>query len=99
MKKWFFTMLILGAIFLLATCTGGQPSPTPVDQLDIIRTSAASTIEAMTTSIVATEMAAQTATSQAVMLATPTPQPVEPSPEPNPMETQNPTSEIGRAHV
>ena len=93
MKKWFFTMLILGALCLLAACTGGQPSPTPVDQLDIIRTSAASTIEAMTTSIVATEKGAQTATSQAVMLATPTPQPVEPTPEPNPMETQNPTSE------
>lgn len=93
MKKLFVVMVILGAVCLLAACTSGQTSPTPVDQLDLIRTSAASTIEAMTTSIVATDMAAQTATSQAVLLATPTPQPIEPTTTPLSVETQNPTSE------
>lgn len=93
MKRWFVVVLILGVLCLLAGCTGGQTSPTPVDQLDIIRTSAASTIEAMTTSIVATEMSAQTATSQAVLLASPTFQPLETTPSSNPIETENPTAE------
>lgn len=92
MKKWFAYILILGLISLLAACNGVQPSPTPVDQLDIIRTAAASTIEAMTTSIVATDMAAQVATSQAFLVETPTAQPVEATPSTPPAETQNPTS-------
>ena len=92
MKKWFAYILILGLICLLAACNGVQPSPTPVEQLDIIRTAAASTIEAMTTSIVATDMAAQTATSQAFLVETPTAQPVEATPSTPPAETQNPTS-------
>ena len=93
MKKRFTYTLILGVFCLLAACTSGQPSPTPVDQLDIIRTAAASTIEAMTTSIVATDMAAQTATSQAALLETATPQTVESTPNVSPTETLNPTPE------
>lgn len=93
MKKWFAGVLMFGMVWLLTACTGGQPSPTPVDQLDLIRTSAASTIEAMTTSIVATEMAAQTATSQVEVLATATPLPIQPSQSPLSTETQSPTSE------
>lgn len=93
MKKWFGTILILGVALVLAACNGVQPSPTPVDQLDIIRTAAASTIEAMTTSIVATEMAAQTATSQAFLAETPTAKPIEATPSISPVETQSPTIE------
>ena len=91
MNKWFANLIILGSICLLTACTGIQPSPTPADQLDVIRTSAASTIQAMTTSIVATDMAAQAATSQAALLTTPTPLLPEPTSSPIPIETQNPT--------
>lgn len=92
MKKWFGTILILGVALVLAACNGVQASPTPVDQLDIIRTAAASTIEAMTTSIVATEMAAQTATSQAFLAETPTDKPIEATPSISPSETQSLTA-------
>ncbi len=93
MKKWFVGVFMVGMLCLLAACTTGQPIATPVDQLDIIRTSAASTIEAMTTSIVATDMVAQTATAQAVVFSTPTPQLIEPSSSPLPIVTQNVTEE------
>lgn len=90
MKKRMLVTLF-GMMCLLAACASGQPSPNPVDQLDIIRTSAASTIEAMTTSIVATDMAERTATSLSVALATPTSRPIEVIPSLPPLATQDST--------
>ncbi|MDD2522981.1 MAG: NBR1-Ig-like domain-containing protein [Anaerolineaceae bacterium] len=92
MKKKFTGVLILGMVCLLAACTSTQVSPTPIDQIEFIRTSSASTIEAMTTAIVATDLAAQTATSLAAPAETPTLQPIEPTPSPMPTETAFPTS-------
>ncbi|MEL7625601.1 MAG: NBR1-Ig-like domain-containing protein [Anaerolineaceae bacterium] len=92
MKKRFAHNLVLGVVMLLTACTSTQVSPTPVDQLDLIRTSAASTIQAMTTSIVATDLANQTMTSLAPSLETPTPQPIETTPSMLPVETREATN-------
>lgn len=87
MKKQLL-ICMAGALFLLSACYRSVPPP-PSDQLDQIRTAAARTVEAMTTAIVSTEQAAQTATALTIPLDPATPQsPVSPT------ETLPPLSEL-----
>ena len=77
MKNKIIAITLIGVLILLVGCT--SPSqPTPSDQLDQIRTAAARTVEAMTTAIVATDQAAQTATALFVPAETQSP-PEEPT--------------------
>ena len=93
MKSWFKIFLILVAVSLLSACSSATPSPTPVDQSEQIHTAAAMTIEAMSTSIVATDWAASTATMLAQPQATPTPTiPIEPVLSPTPEPSQPPAA-------
>jgi len=91
MKRTIAIIFTFGVTALLSACTSAQPSPTSMDQLDLIRTAAARTVEAMTTEIVATDQAGQTATAISLPLFTDTPEPTllpenpaAPSVEPNP---------------
>ena len=94
MKRTTAIIFTFGVTALLSACASTQPSPTPVDQLDLIRTAAARTVEAMTTEIVATDQAAQTATFYSLPAPTATAEmtntpeiPIEPTPQPVPEQT------------
>lgn len=86
MKKYFVSITLLLTLVLVSACAETKPTPTGGDQLSTIRTSAASTIEAMTTSIVATDQAAQQKTTTAQLTALPT---VAATPAATPLPTQN----------
>lgn len=102
MKRTIAIIFTFGVTALLSACTSAQPSPTSMDQLDLIRTAAARTVEAMTTEIVAIDQAGQTATAISLPLFTATPEPTllpenpaAPSVEPNPTSLVSNTPEQG----
>ena len=93
MKNWLKIILILTAVCLLSACSNAAPTSTPADQFEQVYTVAAMTIEAMSTSIVATDWAAGTATMLAQPQATPTPTiPLEPDFSPTPEPSQPPAA-------
>lgn len=76
-KNWHKLGILLAISILLVACGNtAEVSPTSFVQVDIMQTSSAATVEAMTTAIVATDMVNQAATNQALALATPTLAPV-----------------------
>ena len=94
MKKRIAYLLIAGLIVLLTACQPASDPTTQGDQFEVIRTSAARTVEAMTTEIVATDQAAQTATFYSLPAPTATAEmtntpeiPIEPTPQPVPEQT------------
>ncbi|MBP7213662.1 MAG: hypothetical protein KBA03_05460, partial [Anaerolineaceae bacterium] len=92
-----FKLMIVLAFMLLSVACGKttEAIPTPVEQFELNQTSSAATIEAMTTSIVATDLISQQLTAEALALATPTPSPI-PSRTPSlptPSETPVPTAQ------
>lgn len=89
MKK-IITLLILAVALSVSAC-GTKPEPVQTDQLDQIRTAAARTVEAMTTAIVAADLAAQTATANSpIQIAEPT-EPNLSEVTPAPMDPPTPT--------
>jgi hypothetical protein len=99
LKKQFVIITLVLSLCLLSACVDSKPTPTGGDQLSVIRTVAASTIEAMTTSIVATDLAAQaalqqTATAQPSALPTVSSTQAEnPTPTPDQEPTAAPTND------
>ena len=97
MLKNRFKLMIVLAFMLLSVACGKttEAIPTPAEQFGLNQTSSAATIEAMTTSIVATDLISQQLTAEALALATPTPSPI-PSRTPilpTPSETPVPTAQ------
>ena len=97
MLKNRFKLMIVLAFMLLSVACGKttEAIPTPAEQFGLNQTSSAATIEAMTTSIVATDLISQQLTAEALAMATPTPSPI-PSRTPilpTPSETPVPTTQ------
>ncbi len=81
MKPHKFLLLILLAVLLFSACQPASNTVTPTDPLDSVRTEAATTVEALTTQIVATDQAART---QTAISFVPSPTPPTPGPTPAP---------------